>query len=394
MAAGYRDGLDKFQGAGLEASVGDTAVRGIDREPAKLLEDLGRQIAERSAKVAESAYANGQRAKYWGMGLMTLALVLGLGIGLVLSRSVVTPLLRATEVATDVAGGNLGQEIQVRGTDETAALMRALASMQGRLRHLVGSVRENAESVATASAQIAQGNQDLSQRAEQQASALQQTAATMDELGATVRTSADNAHQANQLAQGASAAAVRGGDVVGRVVNTMRGINDSSRKIEDIISVIDGIAFQTNLLALNAAVEAARAGAQGRGFAVVASEVRSLAQRSAAAAKEIKTLITDSVGRVEHGTALVDQAGQAMGEIVDAIRRVSDIVGEISSAGAEQSTGVAQVSEAVNQMDRATQQNSALVEESAAASESLRQQARQLVEAVAVFQLGQPELRP
>ena len=347
--------------------------------------DLGRQIAERSTKVAESAYANGRRAKYWGMSLMILASVLGLGIGFVLSRSVVTPLLRATQVAVDVAGGNLGQEIRARGSDETAALMRALNGMQEQLRRLVGGVRENAESVATASAQIAQGNQDLSQRTEQQASALQQTAATMDELGATVRTSAESARQANQLAQGASAAAEKGGEVVGRVVSTMRGINDSSRKIEDITSVIDGIAFQTNILALNAAVEAARAGEQGRGFAVVASEVRSLAQRSAAAAKEIKTLITDSVGRVEHGTALVDQAGQAMGEIVGAIKRVSDIVGEISSAGAEQSIGVAQVSDAVNQMDRATQQNSALVEESAAASESLGLQARQLVQAVAVF---------
>ena len=222
MATGYRDGLEKFQGAGLEASVGDTAVRGIDREPAKLLEDLGRQIAERSSKVAESAYANGRRAKYWGMGLMTLASVLGLGIGFVLSRSVVTPLRRATQVAADVAGGNLGQEILARGTDETAALMRTLGSMQDQLRRLVGSVRENAESVATASAQIAQGNQDLSQRTEQQASALQQTAATMDELGAPVRTSADSARQANQLAQGASAAAVNGSDVVGRVVSTRR----------------------------------------------------------------------------------------------------------------------------------------------------------------------------
>jgi len=245
--------------------------------------------------------------------------------------------------------------------------------------------------VATASAQIAQGNQDLSGRTEQQASALQQTAATMDELGSTVRNNADNAKQANQLALGASAVAVRGGGVVGQVVETMKGINQSSRKIADIIGVIDGIAFQTNILALNAAVEAARAGEQGRGFAVVASEVRSLAQRSAEAAKQIKVLISASVERVEQGTAQVDQAGRTMEEIVGAIKRVSDIVGEISAASAEQSSGVSQVGEAVTQMDQATQQNAALVEESAAAAQSLQQQAQQLVEAVAIFKLQQDE---
>jgi len=272
------------------------------------------------------------------------------------------------------------------------SVMVSLGAMQESLAGIVGQVRSSSDSIATGSAQIASGNADLSQRTEEQASALQQTAATMDELGSTVRNNADSATQANQLALGASTVAAKGGDVVNQVVGTMKGINDSSKKIADIISVIDGIAFQTNILALNAAVEAARAGEQGRGFAVVASEVRSLAQRSAEAAKEIKVLITDSVVQVEQGTALVGQAGHTMGEIVSAIKRVSDIVGEISSASVEQSSGVTQVGQAVNQMDQVTQQNAALVEESAAAAESLKQQAEQLVHAVAVFKLGQGEI--
>jgi methyl-accepting chemotaxis protein len=274
------------------------------------------------------------------------------------------------------------------GTDEIGQLVSGLEKMRQELAKVVSSVRQNSDSVATASAQIAQGNQDLSSRTEQQASSLQQTAASMEQLGSTVTQNADNARQANQLAQGASAVAARGGDVVAQVVDTMKGINDSSKKIADIISVIDGIAFQTNILALNAAVEAARAGEQGRGFAVVAGEVRSLAQRSAEAAREIKSLITTSVERVEQGTSLVDQAGSTMQEIVTSIRRVSDIIGEISAASTEQSTGVAQVGQAVSQMDEATQQNAALVEQSAAAAESLRHQAQQLVQAVSVFKLG------
>jgi methyl-accepting chemotaxis protein len=259
--------------------------------------------------------------------------------------------------------------------------------MQASLMSVVSNVRANSESVATASAQIAQGNQDLSQRTEEQASALQETAASMEQLSSTVKQNADNARQANQLAQGATGVAVKGGEVVSQVVTTMKGINDSSKKIADIISVIDGIAFQTNILALNAAVEAARAGEQGRGFAVVASEVRNLAGRSAEAAKEIKQLITASVERVEHGTALVDQAGETMTEVVGAIQRVTDIMGEISAASIEQSAGVSQVGEAVSQMDQVTQQNAALVEESAAAAESLKSQARALVQAVAFFNL-------
>jgi len=261
--------------------------------------------------------------------------------------------------------------------------------MQAQLSRIVGAVRQSADNISTASNEVAQGNNDLSARTEEQASALEETAASMEELSSTVKQNADNAKQANQLALGASTVAIKGGEVVSQVVTTMKGINDSSKKIADIISVIDGIAFQTNILALNAAVEAARAGEQGRGFAVVASEVRSLAGRSADAAKEIKTLITASVERVEQGTALVDQAGTKMSEVVDAIKRVTDIMGEISAASQEQSAGVAQVGEAVTQMDQATQQNAALVEESAAAAESLKAQAQQLVSAVSVFKLSQ-----
>jgi methyl-accepting chemotaxis protein len=282
----------------------------------------------------------------------------------------------AASVLAAVAEGDLSTHVPLR-TGDTTSLMACLAAMQRSLSDTVSQVRSGSEGVATASSQIAQGNQDLSGRTEQQASALQQTAATMDELGSTVRNNADNARQANQLALGASTVAVKGGEVVGKVVETMKGINQSSKKIADIISVIDGIAFQTNILALNAAVEAARAGEQGRGFAVVAAEVR----------KEIKSLISASVERVDRGTELVGEAGHTMDEIVAAIRRVSDIVGEISSASVEQSSGVSQVGQAVTQMDHATQQNAALVEESAAAAESLRQQAQALVQAVAVFKL-------
>jgi methyl-accepting chemotaxis protein len=290
-------------------------------------------------------------------------------------------------VAESVRDGDLASQVSDPARDEFSPLLAAMREMQGSLGRVVQTVRMNSESVASASSQIAQGNQDLSQRTEEQASALQQTAATMTELGETVRHNADNARQADQLARGASEAAGRGGEVVGQVVTTMKGINDSSRKIAEIIGVIDGIAFQTNILALNAAVEAARAGEQGRGFAVVAAEVRSLAQRSAEAAREIKSLITNSVEQVEQGSTLVDQAGRSMDEIVAAIRRVSDIVGEIRSASDEQRNGIDQVGQAVTQMDQTTQQNAALVEESAAAAESLKQQARQLVDAIAVFKL-------
>ncbi|MES2889330.1 MAG: methyl-accepting chemotaxis protein [Pseudomonadota bacterium] len=303
-------------------------------------------------------------------------------------RSITGPINSAVELARAVAAGDLTRVVEVKSTDETGVLMQALADMQTGLVQVVGRVRNGSQSVSSASEQIAQGNQDLSSRTESQASALEETAASMEELSSTVRQNADNALQANQLAQSASKVAMEGGHVVSQVVDTMKGINESSRKISDIISVIDGIAFQTNILALNAAVEAARAGEQGRGFAVVAGEVRNLAQRSAAAAKEIKQLINDSVERVESGTALVDKAGATMNEVVDSVKRVTDIMGEISSASKEQSDGVAQIGEAVIQMDQATQQNAALVEEMAAAASSLRTQATDLVETVAVFRLS------
>ena len=297
---------------------------------------------------------------------------------------------QAAELARSVAAGDLSARVALRAGDSTS-LMAQLKEMQVRLSKVVGSVRANSESVATASAQIAQGNLDLSQRTEEQASVLEKTAAAMEEFSATVRQNADNARQANQLALDASNVAIQGGEVVGQVVDTMKAINDSSKRIADIIGVIDGIAFQTNILALNAAVEAARAGEQGRGFAVVASEVRSLAGRSADAAKEIKSLIGASVERVEQGTALVDHAGATMTEVVSSIRRVTDIVSEISVASAEQSAGVVQVATAVNQMDQVTQQNAALVEESAAAADSLKMQAIELVQIVAVFRLAQED---
>ena len=297
----------------------------------------------------------------------------------------------AADVARSVAAGDLSVTIDLKQGD-TTSMMAQLKGMQTSLSKVVSSVRQNSESVATASAQIAQGNMDLSQRTEEQASALEETAASMEQLSSTVKQNADNARQANQLALSASTVAIKGGEVVAQVVSTMKAINDSSKKISDIIGVIDGIAFQTNILALNAAVEAARAGEQGRGFAVVATEVRNLAGRSAEAAKEIKSLIGASVERVEQGTVLVDQAGVTMTEVVSSIKRVTDIMGEISAASAEQSAGVSQVGTAVAQMDQVTQQNAALVEESAAAAESLKVQALQLVQTVAVFKLAQGDV--
>jgi methyl-accepting chemotaxis protein len=316
-------------------------------------------------------------------------LVLGVFFGLMLTvaRSIARPLNAATASAQRIARGDLSEDIQDAGRDEVSAFVRALADMQQSLRDIVGQVRASADSISTASAEVATGNLDLSQRTEHAASNLQETAASLQELTGNVRHSADSAAQATQLASSASQVAERGGQVVAQVVRTMDEINASSRKIADITGVIDGIAFQTNILALNAAVEAARAGEQGRGFAVVAGEVRTLAQRSAEAAKEIKSLIGSSVDRVENGARQVQEAGTTMTEIVGSVRRVNDIIGDITAAASEQSQGIGQVNVAVTQLDQMTQQNAALVEESAAAAESLKEQAQRLMKVVATFRL-------
>ena len=342
-------------------------------------------VAKHEFGASEARYAS-----TWMLSIMAIVagVLFAIFFGVSLVRGIVRALDQALVAANAVARGDMSQAIRVDGNDEVAQVLLALSDMQISLIKVVSKVRLGSEGVATASAQIAQGNQDLSSRTESQASALEETAASMEELSSTVQQNADHAAQANQLAQAASSTAIQGGEVVAQVVNTMKHINDSSKRIFDIISVIDGIAFQTNILALNAAVEAARAGEQGRGFAVVASEVRSLAGRSAEAAKEIKALIGASVDRVEQGTALVNRAGVTMGEVVSSIQRVTDIVGEISAASREQSAGVSQVGEAVTQMDQVTQQNAALVEQMAAAASSLKSQANDLVQGVAVFKLS------
>ena len=344
--------------------------------------------AEGAAAARDGAKTTYARSQWSVVFLLFVTVALAAIMAVWIIRLITQPIQFAVGAAKEFADGNLTHALNPRGSDEPAQLLHALESMRLALARVVTNVRQGSEGVATASSEIAQGNHDLSTRTEQQASALEQTAASMEELGSTVRQNADSARQANQLAMNASKVAIKGGEVVAEVVETMKGINESSRKISDIISVIDGIAFQTNILALNAAVEAARAGEQGRGFAVVASEVRSLAGRSAEAAKEIKGLIGASVERVERGTVLVDQAGSTMTEVVSSIKRVTDIVGEISAASDEQALGVSQVGEAVTHMDQATQQNAALVEQMAAAASGLKSQAQDLVHVVAAFRLS------
>ncbi|HEX7116764.1 MAG TPA: methyl-accepting chemotaxis protein [Steroidobacter sp.] len=357
---------------------------------AKIMEPVDEFFAALDQRTQAAIDTAERREVFWYGALVVVAIVtviLLVGSLWLTYRQLSRSLDEAVHVSDAIASGRLDIDVTPKGPREVASLLGAMSTMRAHLVSLVTNVRQNADAVAAACSHIAQGNSDLSARTQEQAGALQESAASMEELSATVHRNAQSAAQADQLSRGASAIAARSGEVVGRVVETMKGINESSGKIADIIGVIDSIAFQTNLLALNAAVEAARAGEQGRGFAVVAAEVRHLAQRSAEAAKQIRTLILDSVERVDQGTQLVDQAGATMNELVAAIRRVTDIMGEISAASAEQSRGVTQISQAIAQMDEATQQNAALVEESAAAAEMLNEQARQLVAAVAAFKL-------
>jgi len=350
---------------------------------------LMRTNANTNMVIAQAAY---ETSKWTLVSIAAFSLVLGSLIAWRLTLSISRPLKQAVIVAQNVSAGDLTSVISVDSEDEFGQLMRALKDMNDNLQHIVGDVRSGTETIATASAEIASGNLDLSSRTEQQAGVLEETASAMEELTATVKQNAENAMQANKLAESASAIAVKGGAVVSRVVDTMASINQSSKKVVDIIGVIDGIAFQTNILALNAAVEAARAGEQGRGFAVVATEVRSLAQRSASAAKEIKALIGDSVQKVEAGAVLVDEAGATMGEILESVKRVTSIMNEISSASHEQTMGIEQINQAISQMDEVTQQNAALVEEAAAAAASMQTQTGNLAEVVAVFKLNKQQV--
>jgi len=359
------------------------AAKGYLASMQALLDYQQKAIDQAAATMA----ANASRDTAGLLALGALCVALGTLFAWLLTRSITQPLAGAGRLADAVAGGDLSQHVQTQGKDETASLLRSLGAMTDNLRGMVQQVRQSAESILVASSEVAAGNADLSARTEQAASNLQQTAASVEQITGTVTQSADSARQANQLVSSASEVARRGGTVVAQVVSTMDEINASSKKIADIIGTIDGIAFQTNILALNAAVEAARAGEQGRGFAVVASEVRSLAQRSAEAAKEIKALIGASVDKVESGSKLVADAGSTMSEIVASVQRVSDIIAEISAAAGEQSSGIGQVNGAVAKLDQMTQQNAALVEESAAAAESLREQSRQLAGVVAGFRL-------
>ncbi|MBO9535293.1 methyl-accepting chemotaxis protein [Herbaspirillum sp.] len=373
------------EGRNLQRGDSSLAYRGALDNLDKLatVNDKG---ASTSNALADDIYS---QARVWIIGTVVTCIALALLLATWVSRLIARPLEQAVSVAQRVAGGDLTADIQPASKDEAGQLLAALKSMNDSLLNIVTEVRQGTGTITVASTEIASGNLDLSSRTEQQASSLEETASAMEELTSTVKQNADNARQANQLAASASEVAVAGGDVVSKVVDTMGSINESSRKISDIIGVIDGIAFQTNILALNAAVEAARAGEQGRGFAVVASEVRNLAQRSAAAAKEIKELIEGSVAQVHQGSKLVEEAGNTMNEVVSSVRRVTDIVAEISSASQEQSDGIEQVNIAISQMDEVTQQNAALVEQAAAAAQSLQEQAEKLTDTVSVFKLDQ-----
>ena len=400
MVADLNKQIDKYAGqadSSIEIAAGDpttgiTSMQAADVTFSSVAKAMGLIVARTEADSDASIAVSQSRARTTNIVLSVvglLAAAVAVYLSWLMLRKVVAELARAGSLANEVASGNLNLEVVSDRADEVGDLMRALGSMTGQLNQTMSTVRDSAESIRLASAEIATGNQDLANRTEQTASNLQRAAASTDQLTGTVRQSADAARQANQLAASASEVALRGGAVVSQVVSTMEEINTSARKISDIIGVIDGIAFQTNILALNAAVEAARAGEQGRGFAVVAGEVRNLAQRSAAAAKEIKSLISDSVEKVDNGNQLVAQAGKTMSEIVVAIKRVTDIMAEIAAASAEQSTGIEEINGAVGQMDEMTQQNAALVEQAAASAESLLEQASVMSQAVAVFKFDQ-----
>jgi methyl-accepting chemotaxis protein len=373
----------------------DEAASLMSNETLPTLDALQQDITAMANLQKQQVDAGGAQAKQniasarnLMIALGLAALAIGIGCASVITRSITRPLHEAVRVAQTVAAGDLTSRITVTSRDETGQLLQALAEMNDSLQRIVGEVRTGTDTIATASSEIASGNQDLSSRTEEQASSLEETVAAMEELTSTVRQNADNARQANQLTVSASEIALKGGTVVAQVVDTMQSITASSAKIVDIIGVIDGIAFQTNILALNAAVEAARAGEQGRGFAVVAGEVRNLAQRSAAAAREVKALIGDSVAKVDSGSQLVHEAGATMTEIVASVQRVTDIMGEITAASEEQSAGIEQINKAMSQMDEVTQQNAALVEQAAAAAESLQGQAGNLARVVGVFRLA------
>ncbi|MFL6656821.1 MAG: methyl-accepting chemotaxis protein [Massilia sp.] len=398
LGKNYLAALEKFDSANPESyKVVDGLVKGMDRPPTKKIDEIVDFISVQST--ALMAAMNKQRQDTERTTTISLAtillvtIVVGAAIMVWLVRSITTPLNEAVDIARTVASGDLSTHIQVSGTDEIGMLLTSLKDMHDNLADIVGKVRAGTDAIALASREIADGNQDLSARTEEQASSLEETAASMEELTSTVKRNGENAGQASKLAGDASNVAVRGGEAVSQVINTMGSINESSKKIVDIIGVIDGIAFQTNILALNAAVEAARAGEQGRGFAVVASEVRNLAQRSAAAAKEIKGLIGDSVDKVETGSRLVGQAGTTMNEVVSSVQRVTAIITEIAVASGEQNAGIDQINVAVSQMDTVTQQNAALVEQAAAAAEAMQQQAVSLAQAVSVFKIHENQVR-
>jgi len=390
--AKYRKDVDNaIELSTVDLNTGMAAMQTADYDFQEMMKEL-KNLVDVETRLAQQGYDSAvaafSRVTVIVLGIVALALAASLGIALYMSRRIVRPLNNAIAVAGCIAGGDLTSEVKPEGRDETAALLRALRDMNDSLRRIVGDVRGSTDMVATASREIAQGNADLSSRTEQQASALEETSASMQQMAATVGQNAQNAKKANELAAQASTVATKGGDMVREAVGTMNGITDSSKKIADIIGVIDGIAFQTNILALNAAVEAARAGEQGRGFAVVASEVRSLAQRSAAAAKEIKDLITDSVSKVDAGSRQVNDAGRTMDEIVASVKKVSTLIAEIAAASQEQAQGIEQVSETMTQLEKVTQQNAAMVEEASAAAGSLEQQSRALSDAVAAFRLN------